>query len=535
MKPRVSVIVPTYNGEAYLRGALQSILNQTFKDFELILINDGSTDSSSEISNSFTDSRIVRIIHKTNQGLIPTLTEAFEKARGEFVVRADADDINLPNRLEKLVHFMDTHPNISIAGSWIRHIGSQNKEIQFPTGISTESQLLFKDTVEPSASIIRKSDLTSKRLTYFEKYRYSDEYDLHVRAVMTGLHIANVPEVLLEKRMHNSQLMASYEGRVLGIELMQIQKMYFSFLFKKLKFLDPRYIGPMLSFIYVRISNKLGFMLKKNALKKKEQRFYTTPFSTCVHSNCDNRELTNKNVIDLITVAFNNAETIGWQAQLIKKNFRDPFTYTVCDNSSDESKSEEIKKLCESEGIAYVRLPKNHLTRSASHGSAVNWIYRNYVLPRKANYFGFLDHDIFPVKETHVMNILDMQSIYGHLQERKDLWYLWAGFCFFKKNGVSEKLNFMNGFVGDVGLDTGGMNWVPLYSKIPKESLEFPVSKLEKIRQSRDSIASAHDVSQDHVEYIGDWVHIFSASGWKTMVDEDERDRIVQGIIRGLL
>ena len=117
--------MPVYNGERYLREAIDSILNQTFKDFEFLIINDGSTDLSVEIIESYADKRISLAHNGQNLGLITTLNRGFDLACGEYIARMDCDDISLPDRLEKQVVFMDNHPEIGICGSWVSAISDE--------------------------------------------------------------------------------------------------------------------------------------------------------------------------------------------------------------------------------------------------------------------------------------------------------------------------------------------------------------------------------------------------------------------------
>ena len=109
--PLVSILMPVYNSEKYLREAIKSILNQTFTNFELIIINDGSTDNSLKIIKSFKDNRIKIIKNKGNLGLIKTLNKGIDLAQGKYIARMDADDIAMPKRLEKQIAFFNENPD----------------------------------------------------------------------------------------------------------------------------------------------------------------------------------------------------------------------------------------------------------------------------------------------------------------------------------------------------------------------------------------------------------------------------------------
>ena len=115
MKPLISVVMSVYNGEKYLKRSIDSILNQTFKDFEFIIINDGSTDKSLEIIKSYDDDRIV-LIDQENKGLTKSLNIGIKTASGKYIARQDADDVSLPDRLKKQVDFLEVREDVVLLG-----------------------------------------------------------------------------------------------------------------------------------------------------------------------------------------------------------------------------------------------------------------------------------------------------------------------------------------------------------------------------------------------------------------------------------
>ncbi len=115
--PKVSVLMPVYNGALFLRSAIESILNQSFVDLELLIIDDGSTDSSADIIHSFDDLRIRYIKNEENLGIVKSLNKGLTLARGIYIARMDADDISLPQRLQRQVDFLDANPETGICGS----------------------------------------------------------------------------------------------------------------------------------------------------------------------------------------------------------------------------------------------------------------------------------------------------------------------------------------------------------------------------------------------------------------------------------
>ncbi len=125
--PLISVVMPVYNSEKYLEEAINSILNQTFTDFEFIILNDGSTDKTEDIILSYSDSRILYIKNKTNLQIVKTLNKGIELASGKYIARMDSDDISSPERFEKLIEFMENNHEIDICSTWLETFGNRKK------------------------------------------------------------------------------------------------------------------------------------------------------------------------------------------------------------------------------------------------------------------------------------------------------------------------------------------------------------------------------------------------------------------------
>ena len=130
--PQISVVMPAYNAEKYITEAIDSILFQTFKDFEFIIINDASTDSTKDIIESYKDPRIKLVNNEQNKGVAKSLNIGISVACGKYIARMDADDIALPERFQKQFDFMEQHPNIDVCGSWAKKTGNENEIINNP-------------------------------------------------------------------------------------------------------------------------------------------------------------------------------------------------------------------------------------------------------------------------------------------------------------------------------------------------------------------------------------------------------------------
>ncbi len=204
--PQVTVLLPVFNASLYLREAVDSILDQTFKHFELLIINDGSKDDSAAILSSYTDSRIRIINHDKNKGLIKTLNEGLQIAKGKYIIRMDADDVSVHNRIEMQVKFMEANTDIVLAGAWFKDIDGKIKVAKTPTKYEAlKSQLFFSCALAHPTIIIRKNIFIENNLFYNSEFPHAEDYELWVR-VSRLFKVANIPEVLLNYRFHEGQV-----------------------------------------------------------------------------------------------------------------------------------------------------------------------------------------------------------------------------------------------------------------------------------------------------------------------------------------
>lgn len=212
--PKVSVLMPVYNTrEEYLRPAIESILNQTFTDFEFIIINDGSTDNSPQVIQEYADkdSRIKFIDNKKNSGLIAVLNQGLDLCTGEYIARMDSDDIAYPIRFAKQLAYMEEHPECGVLGAWAQKFTTKG-----PGHIFThEPRLKLLDlfiygshVVHPTA-MIRRSVLTEHKIYYDHAYPYAEDYGMWV-AIAKVSEIHNLQEILLDYRWHDNNVSVVY-------------------------------------------------------------------------------------------------------------------------------------------------------------------------------------------------------------------------------------------------------------------------------------------------------------------------------------
>ncbi len=205
----ISVIMSVYNGEKYLREAIESILNQTYKNFEFIIIDDYSSDASVSIISLYNDPRIVLIQNKENLGLTKSLNIALGQAKGEFIARMDADDIALPDRLKIQLDYLEQNKDIVLIGSGTIIIDENGKEIGIKKSI-TDSRLLhfhmvFKNQIFHPTVLFRRKEIVGI-LGYDESFKFAQDYDLWSRLIDKGYNLANVGMPLLKYRLHNSSI-----------------------------------------------------------------------------------------------------------------------------------------------------------------------------------------------------------------------------------------------------------------------------------------------------------------------------------------
>jgi glycosyltransferase involved in cell wall biosynthesis len=206
--PIISVILPVFNADSFLKESIDSILHQTFKDFELIILNDGSTDTSLEIINNYTDPRIVLIHDSLNHGLIHRLNQGFTIAKGKYIARMDADDIAYPERLAKQFEFMENNPEIIASGTSAMRFNSSGNIGIWKNPADYEKikcQFVWVTAIIHPTSIFRADFIKEKNIAYDSQYRHAEDYDLFTNLTMLG-KVSNLPDILLRYRVHIKQV-----------------------------------------------------------------------------------------------------------------------------------------------------------------------------------------------------------------------------------------------------------------------------------------------------------------------------------------
>ena len=227
ISPKVSILMSAYNAQEYIREAIDSILNQTFHDFEFLIINDGSTDNSLNIIESYKDPRIRLIHNKINLGLTKSLNIGLKEARGEYIARMDADDISLPNRFRWQMEYMEAHPDIVLISGNIEIIDAhgnslwKSDKVNDPDLIAWE--LLFHNYIGGHSQVLFRRDIALQFGGYSEDCRYSQDYDLWSR-FSQKYNLAILPQVLIKWRSHEQNISTKLTSEQETILIRQVKQ-----------------------------------------------------------------------------------------------------------------------------------------------------------------------------------------------------------------------------------------------------------------------------------------------------------------------
>ena len=222
----ISVLMPVYNGEKYLAEAIDSILNQSFGNFELlILLEYGSNEESKKIIASYNDDRIRVIENSERLGLPLSLNKGIELAEGKYIARMDSDDISLKNRFKIQYDFLEEHPEISLCGSSIKINGKGRKLLAFETAEAIKFGAYFECMFHHPTVMWRKEDFIKENL-YYKNLPQSEDYELWTRVVCC-LKVVNINKVLLKYRAHNGNKSVLGKNELNQIDI-EIKRFYWN-------------------------------------------------------------------------------------------------------------------------------------------------------------------------------------------------------------------------------------------------------------------------------------------------------------------
>lgn len=219
-KPKVSVLMPTYNSAAFLKDAIGSILSQSFNNFEFIIVDDGSTDGSSKLLDDYSkkDHRVRVIKNNGNRGIVYALNQGLKVCSGDYIARMDADDIAVKDRIKLQVATMEADKEICVLGASLSYIDSFGKELGVIRHCALGKSNLSRTPLLHPTVMIRRAFMEKYGLCYLEKYRYAEDYFLWMQLSKLG-KIAVLDEVLLKYRITNNVTRIKSLKGVLGATL----------------------------------------------------------------------------------------------------------------------------------------------------------------------------------------------------------------------------------------------------------------------------------------------------------------------------
>jgi glycosyltransferase involved in cell wall biosynthesis len=252
--PLVSVLMPVYNASQYLMESIESVLQQSFTDFEFVIVDDGSTDDSVSVIKTYDDSRI-RLI-RNEHDFILSLNMGIKRSVGKYVARMDSDDLMLPDRLQKQVDYMEEHPDIAVCGSYAEFFGvgtgmmrghSRHKDL-------ISDMLLYNPLIHPSVMMRR---VIFENHEYKRDYPCAEDYKLWTDLAMGSLRFSNIPEILLKYRRSENQVTHTRWQEVL-LSTRKIQLEYVEYVMEQIVKIDKKYLNFMNELIQLYNNELIG-------------------------------------------------------------------------------------------------------------------------------------------------------------------------------------------------------------------------------------------------------------------------------------
>lgn len=274
--PKVSVLMPIYKTkEEHLREAIDSILSQTFEDFEFLILDDCPSDDREDIVKSYQDDRIKYIKNEHNLGITPSRNKLIDMAKGEYLAVMDHDDISLPKRFEKQVAYLDANPSVGVVGCWVDCF-PENQKLHFPSN-DMEIKKLLTDicAIVHPASMIRKSVLDENNLHYEQMYSPSEDYCLWLRLI-EYTQFYNIQEVLFNYRLHPDNT-SKHQAK----KMWDVTQQLHLWVRNKYPLLYQTYCLDRAENVYIKLLKIIPFLkIRKNSTKTKVYLFNFIPLLT---------------------------------------------------------------------------------------------------------------------------------------------------------------------------------------------------------------------------------------------------------------
>ena len=294
LKPMLTVVMPVYNAALYLKEAVDSILNQTFKDFELLIINDGSTDYSLQIIKSYDDKRIRLINNEVNCGIIKTRNKGLALSNGKYIAMMDADDVSLPTRFEKQVKYLEKNADVAVLSTKLVLISEKGEEQGYwPEDFRTTTASQINNTLPVSncigqPTVMMRADIV-KPIGYNNAFLHNEDWGLWLNIISNGFVIAKLNEVLLKYRVHSSSTTVNANTKGVEKKIIRFKSAYLKQNFCKLKHTDYKILSSLfndtIKYVAPTIYKIVTKLYKVNPLKLIQQ--YATVRKQLSEINCE--------------------------------------------------------------------------------------------------------------------------------------------------------------------------------------------------------------------------------------------------------
>ena len=282
MKPaEVSIILPAFNAENFICASIESILDQSFKSFELIIVDDGSIDSTLQKIRSFKDHRILIIENKHNIGISKSINKAIDISCGKYIARIDSDDLMIKNRIELQYKFLEEFPEIGVVGSAIELFGNTiiNRIHTYPSQNSTIKSLIIFENPLAHPSVMFRRDLILRIGGYSEDYPYIEDWELWYRlSKITNFH--NLSDVLIKYRIHNKSVSQAHTVLQEVSKLKLIKLMFDDY---NLPF-NSKFFKGNFRFSYKNLESYYFWLLKLKEHNQKEKRLNVFAFNEILNN-----------------------------------------------------------------------------------------------------------------------------------------------------------------------------------------------------------------------------------------------------------
>lgn len=328
-KPLVTILLPAYNAEKYIEKALLSIMNQTYQNLEILVLNDGSTDETEQIILSLQkkDKRIRYVKNEVNLKLIKTLNKGIELATGEYVARMDADDISLPLRIEKQLSYLQKN-NLDLVDCQIIYRTEQGKEIKNKAIVPTTNKsllfyALFKTPILHATILCKANVLKDNHYLFNEKTLHCEDYELWTRLLQKNYNIQKIKEPLYIQQVNAESVSNKYEGVQIENFIYLSNKNYAKILNKKIDFSTWKYCINRFQTIDWETFSKTV-----KTIKEIQNQFIKTKKINSLHEKKEIEAIVHQQLLDINIQAIKKTKSIRFILNLLlTKSLYNSFSY----------------------------------------------------------------------------------------------------------------------------------------------------------------------------------------------------------------